>query len=102
MLSTAIARRRTNFRLRTDRNLFNPRTGFGPDPDPAVAVRKNEFRDLANEADRAGVGRGSEEAVIDTILDGLGEQSSLADGARAMWKQAKTLRVKRSDPIWTG
>lgn len=43
----------------------------------------------------------SEEAVIDTILDGLGRESSSADGARAMWKQAKTLRVKRSDPIWT-
>ncbi len=43
----------------------------------------------------------SEDAVINTILDGLGKESESADGARAMWKQAKTLRVKRSDPIWT-
>lgn len=43
----------------------------------------------------------SEAAVIEAVLDGLGKESSIADGARAMWKQAKTLQVKRSDPIWT-
>ncbi len=43
----------------------------------------------------------SEDAVVETVLMGLGRESSIADGARAMWKQAKTLQVKRSDPVWT-
>ena len=26
----------------------------------------------------------------------------MADGARGIWAQAGTLRVKRSEPVWTG
>jgi hypothetical protein len=42
-----------------------------------------------------------EAAVIDTVLEALGHSSVAADLARAHWSQAKTLRVKRMEPIWT-
>lgn len=42
-----------------------------------------------------------EAAVIGIVLDALGHSSVAADLARAHWKQAKTLRVKRMEPIWT-
>lgn len=42
-----------------------------------------------------------EAAVIETVLDALGQSSVAADLARALWTQAKTLRVKRMEPIWT-
>lgn len=42
-----------------------------------------------------------EQAVIDTVLEALGRGSAAADVARAMWAQAKTLRVKRADPVAT-
>ena len=42
-----------------------------------------------------------EAAVIETVLEALGHSSVAADLARAIWKQAKTIRVKRMEPIWT-
>jgi hypothetical protein len=44
----------------------------------------------------------SDQAVIDAVLDELGRGNDAADIARAHWRQAKTLRVKRAAPIWTG
>lgn len=42
-----------------------------------------------------------EAAVIGAIMDALGKGSAGADSARAIWRQAGTLRVKRMEPIWT-
>jgi len=42
-----------------------------------------------------------EQAVVDTVLAALGEGSVAADLARAVWKQAGTLRIKRVEPVWT-
>jgi hypothetical protein len=39
--------------------------------------------------------------VIDAVLDALGRSSVAADMSRAIWSQAKTLRVRRREPIWT-
>jgi hypothetical protein len=44
----------------------------------------------------------SDQAVVDAVLDGLGDGTDAADIARAHWRQAKTLRVRRVAPIWTG
>jgi hypothetical protein len=43
----------------------------------------------------------SEQDVVKTIYDALRESSPMADAARNVWEQAKTLRVKRMEPIWT-
>lgn len=43
-----------------------------------------------------------EQAVIDCVLNSLGESSAMADAARIPWKHANTLRIVRQDPIWTG
>jgi hypothetical protein len=42
-----------------------------------------------------------EQAVVQTVLEALGRSSVAADQARVIWRQAKTLRVKRMEPIWT-
>jgi hypothetical protein len=42
-----------------------------------------------------------ETAVIEVVLDALGHGSVMADSARAIWRQAQTLRVKRAEPVWT-
>ncbi len=42
-----------------------------------------------------------EEKVIEVVLEGLRRGSVSANLARAIWGQAKTLRVKRIEPIWT-
>jgi hypothetical protein len=42
-----------------------------------------------------------EKEVIEVVLEALGRGSVAADMARAIWSQAKTLRVKRMEPIWT-
>jgi hypothetical protein len=42
-----------------------------------------------------------EQALIHAVLDALGRGSASADLARALWVQAKTLRVKRMEPIAT-
>ena len=44
---------------------------------------------------------GDEAAVIETVLDALGQGRAAGDSDRAIWKQAKTLRVKRQEPVWT-
>jgi hypothetical protein len=42
-----------------------------------------------------------EREVIEVVLKAVGRSSVAADLARAIWSQAGTLRVKRSEPIWT-
>jgi hypothetical protein len=42
-----------------------------------------------------------EGAVIDTVLEALGQSSVAADLARSIWSQAGTLHIKRREPIWT-
>ncbi|MFH1680147.1 MAG: hypothetical protein ABIH26_05810, partial [Candidatus Eisenbacteria bacterium] len=42
-----------------------------------------------------------EEEVVAAVLEGLRRGSEGADGARATWSLAKTLRVRRAEPIWT-
>jgi len=42
-----------------------------------------------------------ETAVVQTVLEALGQGSVAADCARAVWSGAKTLRVKRMEPVWT-
>ena len=48
-----------------------------------------------------GVEIADEAAVIETILESLGQGNDAADIARAIWSQAGTLQVKRMEPIWT-
>jgi hypothetical protein len=43
-----------------------------------------------------------EQQVIDVILNAMRESSPMADGARAVWQQMQTIRVKREEPILTG
>jgi hypothetical protein len=42
-----------------------------------------------------------EAAVVEAVLEALGQGSVAADLTRAIWSQARTLRVKRGEPIWT-
>ncbi len=42
-----------------------------------------------------------EQAVIDTVLQTLTTMNSGAEGARAIWAQAGSLRIKRAEPFWT-
>jgi hypothetical protein len=42
-----------------------------------------------------------EAPVIEAVWQALSQSSVAADLARAHWSQAKTLRVKRMEPIWT-
>jgi hypothetical protein len=42
-----------------------------------------------------------ENRVIETVFDGLGRISAGADSARAIWSQARILRIKRTQPVWT-
>jgi hypothetical protein len=42
-----------------------------------------------------------EAMVINTVLDALRQSNGAADLAQAHWRQAKTLQVKRTEPIWT-
>lgn len=42
-----------------------------------------------------------ERAVIDTVMQALRQSNVAADLARAVWSQAKTLRIRRMEPIWT-
>jgi hypothetical protein len=39
--------------------------------------------------------------VVGTVLAELGRGGAAADVARAIWCQARTLRVRRQEPIWT-
>jgi hypothetical protein len=47
------------------------------------------------------VGTIDEEAIIEAVMKGLERSSVASDLARVVWKQAKTLRVKRMEPFWT-
>ena len=42
-----------------------------------------------------------DEAVITAVLEAMARSSIGADSARAIWTQARSLRVKRSAPVWT-
>lgn len=42
-----------------------------------------------------------EGAVIATVLNALRDSSPMADAARAVWQQAQTIQVKRTEPVWT-
>jgi phenylacetate-coenzyme A ligase PaaK-like adenylate-forming protein len=42
-----------------------------------------------------------EQAVVQTVLEELSRGSASADLARAFWTQARTLRVRREEPVWT-
>jgi hypothetical protein len=42
-----------------------------------------------------------EKKVIEVVFETLGRSSVAANLARTVWGQAKTLSVKRKDPIWT-
>jgi hypothetical protein len=42
-----------------------------------------------------------EAAVVDTVLGGLRAASPMADAARVVWQEARTLRVRRAEPTWT-
>jgi len=42
-----------------------------------------------------------EQAVIDVLLQAMGQSNLAANLARATWTQAKTLRIKRMEPVWT-
>ncbi len=46
------------------------------------------------------VGTVNEKKVIETVLEAIGE-STLSVGARALWSQARTLQIKRMEPVWT-
>lgn len=67
---------------------------------------------LAEEEDEQGITRLSllvsptvqisdERAVVEAVLQALSQSSVAADMARAIWKQAETLRVRRAEPTWT-
>ncbi len=43
-----------------------------------------------------------ESAVVEVVLDHLSRSSVMADGARLIWQQAETFRVRRESPRWTG
>jgi len=43
----------------------------------------------------------NEKEVIEVVLGALSHSSVSANLAQALWDQAKTLRVKRMEPIWT-
>jgi hypothetical protein len=48
-----------------------------------------------------GVEIADEDAVVEAIFQAMGESSIGADSARAIWSQARILRVKRAAPVWT-
>jgi hypothetical protein len=43
----------------------------------------------------------NEQAVVETVFAALSKSSPMADAARNVWQQAKSLQVKRMEPIWT-
>jgi hypothetical protein len=44
---------------------------------------------------------GEEDEVVEAVLEVLGRSNLAADLAQDIWKQARTLRIKRRAPIWT-
>jgi hypothetical protein len=47
------------------------------------------------------IGLRDEGAVLEAVMQALRESSVMADSARAIWDQARTLRIKRMEPVWT-
>jgi hypothetical protein len=43
----------------------------------------------------------NEQDVVDAVMQHLSKMNSGAEGARAIWAQAGSLRVKRAEPFWT-
>jgi hypothetical protein len=48
------------------------------------------------------VGPADESAIVETVLEGLSRAGAGADLTGAIWRQAGTLRVERTEPVWTG
>jgi hypothetical protein len=42
-----------------------------------------------------------EQEVTALVLRALSESSAMADAARAVWQQARSLRIRRAEPVWT-
>lgn len=42
-----------------------------------------------------------DQAVVNVMLRGLSESSPMADAARTVWQQAKTIQIKRQEPVST-
>lgn len=42
-----------------------------------------------------------ESTAVGVMLDALGQSSSMADAARALWQHAQTIQVRRAEPVWT-
>ena len=47
------------------------------------------------------VGSINEQAVVETVLEALSRGSDAGSVAGAIWRQAGTLKVRRTEPIWT-
>ena len=63
--------------------------------------RLNEISGLAMSADGRLFAMDDEIAVVDALLDALGEGSEAAEIAGLFWKQADTFLVRRQEPEWT-
>jgi hypothetical protein len=44
----------------------------------------------------------NEQAVVDTVLAALGASSTMADAARVGWQHARTIQIKRQEPVSNG
>ena len=42
-----------------------------------------------------------ERDVTDVVLRSLSESSAMADAARTVWQQARSLQIRRAEPVWT-
>jgi hypothetical protein len=42
-----------------------------------------------------------EQAVIELVLRSLSGSSGMGDAARTVWQQARSLRIRRAEPVWT-
>ncbi|HEX7587124.1 MAG TPA: hypothetical protein VF478_02305 [Anaerolineae bacterium] len=42
-----------------------------------------------------------EAQVVEVLLNALRESSPMADAARTLWEQARTIQIKRQEPVWT-
>jgi len=47
------------------------------------------------------IGSVDEKAVVETVLEALARSSDAGSVARAIWHQAGTLQIRRTEPIWT-
>jgi hypothetical protein len=42
-----------------------------------------------------------EQVVVHFVLNALSQSSAMANSASTVWQQARTLQIKRSEPVWT-